>query len=73
MNTAIYAHAAELERIHQPHPLDFRYLEDFIEDVEANGQLRIVENDRTMTRGRLRDVGRQQLGPAWRNQPAEFI
>ena len=29
----------EMERIHNPHPLDFRYLEDYIEDVEENGQI----------------------------------
>lgn len=32
-------HAHELERVHNPHPLDFRYLEDSIEEVEANGQI----------------------------------
>jgi N-acyl homoserine lactone hydrolase len=31
--------------VHEPHPLDFRYLEDYIEDVEANGQLRVVRED----------------------------
>ncbi|MBL0715192.1 MAG: N-acyl homoserine lactonase family protein [Desulfosarcina sp.] len=41
----IYVHAAELEAIHNPHPLDFRYLEDFIEDVEANGQLEVIEEE----------------------------
>jgi len=45
VNAVIYVHAAELARIHNPHPLDFRYLEDYIEDVEANDQLRIVEGD----------------------------
>jgi glyoxylase-like metal-dependent hydrolase (beta-lactamase superfamily II) len=31
--------------IHDPHPLDFRYVEDYIEDVEDNGQIRLVEAD----------------------------
>ena len=51
VNAEIYVHAAELESIHHPHPLDFRYLEDFIEDVEDNGQLRIVEADREIRPG----------------------
>ncbi|MFP4040078.1 MAG: N-acyl homoserine lactonase family protein [Desulfosudaceae bacterium] len=40
-----YCHDRELSRVHQPHPLDFRYLEDFIEEVEENGQIRIVTED----------------------------
>ncbi|MGB5987362.1 MAG: N-acyl homoserine lactonase family protein [Desulfobacterales bacterium] len=44
-NAAIYVHRAELAHIHDPHPLDFRYLEDYIEDVEANGQLILLEDD----------------------------
>jgi glyoxylase-like metal-dependent hydrolase (beta-lactamase superfamily II) len=43
---AVYVHKNELNSIHNPHPLDFRYLEDFIEDVEANGQLEIIRQDR---------------------------
>jgi len=44
-NAVIYTHALEIAHVHDPHPLDFRYLEDYIEDVEANGQLRIVHED----------------------------
>jgi len=44
-NAAIYVHENELRRIHDPHPLDFRYLEDYIEDVEANGQIRTVSGN----------------------------
>ncbi len=44
-NATIFVHEKELERIHDPHPLDFRYLEDYIEDVEANGQIRTVPGD----------------------------
>lgn len=50
-NATIYTHAKELEHIHDPHPLDFRYLEDFIEDVEDNGQLEIVTDDREIVPG----------------------
>ncbi|MDY7038788.1 MAG: N-acyl homoserine lactonase family protein [Thermodesulfobacteriota bacterium] len=44
-NAEIYVHEKELERIHNPHPLDFRYLEDYIEDVEENGQIRTISHD----------------------------
>ena len=44
-NAEIYVHEKEMERIHDPHPLDFRYLEDFIDDVEENGQIRILNRD----------------------------
>ena len=45
VNAEIYVHEKELERIHSPHPLDYRYLEDYIEDVEENGQIRKISND----------------------------
>ena len=45
VNAEIFVHEKELVRIHDPHPLDFRYLEDFIEDVEANGQIRTLDRD----------------------------
>ncbi|GAB7023853.1 N-acyl homoserine lactonase family protein [Salidesulfovibrio brasiliensis] len=44
-NARIYVHEKELEHIHDPHPLDFRYLEDFIDDVEDNGQLEVLSGD----------------------------
>lgn len=44
-NAVFYVHEKELERIHDPHPLDFRYLEDYIEDVEENGQIDTVNED----------------------------
>jgi N-acyl homoserine lactone hydrolase len=44
-NAQIWVHAAELARIHDPHPLDYRYLADHIEDVEENGQLRVIDTD----------------------------
>ena len=34
-----------LERIHNPHPLDFRYLVDYIEDVEDNGQIKAITKE----------------------------
>jgi len=50
-NAIIYVHEKELRRIHDPHPLDFRYLEDFIEDVEANGQIKTISEDREIVPG----------------------
>ncbi|KPJ76471.1 MAG: MBL fold metallo-hydrolase [Deltaproteobacteria bacterium SG8_13] len=50
-NAAIYVHEKELKNIHNPHPLDFRYLEDFILDVEESGQLRPVSGDREIVPG----------------------
>jgi N-acyl homoserine lactone hydrolase len=44
-NAEIYAHEKELEHIHDPHPLDYRYLEDYIEDVEENGQVKALSGD----------------------------
>ncbi len=44
-NATFYVHPLELEHIHNPHPLDYRYLEDYILDVEDNGQIRLVEHD----------------------------
>jgi len=45
VNADIYVHENELKSIHDPHPLDFRYLEDYIDDVEENGQLKIITDD----------------------------
>ncbi|GAB6907748.1 Metallo-beta-lactamase family protein [Desulfosarcina cetonica] len=50
-NAEFVVHAREMERIHDPHPLDFRYVEDYIEDVEANGQLRIIDDDTQIADG----------------------
>ena len=45
INARFFVHEKELERIHSPHPLDFRYVEDYIEDVEENGQIRTLDGD----------------------------
>ncbi|MBW1892450.1 MAG: N-acyl homoserine lactonase family protein [Deltaproteobacteria bacterium] len=44
-NATFFIHEKELETIHNPHPLDYRYLEDYIEDIEENRQIEIVTND----------------------------
>ena len=50
-NALFYVHEKELERIHNPHPLDFRYLEDYIEDVEENGQIRSIKENQEILPG----------------------
>ncbi len=50
-NATIYVHEKELRRIHNPHPLDFRYLEDYIDEVEANGQIETIDTDREIVPG----------------------
>jgi len=50
-NAVFYAHARELATIHEPHPLDYRYLEDYVLDVEENGQIRTVTEDMEIVPG----------------------
>jgi len=44
-NAVFYVHEKEMERIHNLHPLDFRYNEDFVTDVEKNGQIKTISED----------------------------
>jgi N-acyl homoserine lactone hydrolase len=44
-NAVFYIHEKEMERIHNLHPLDFRYNEDFVTDIEKNGQIRTLSGD----------------------------
>ncbi|MFH1077187.1 MAG: N-acyl homoserine lactonase family protein [Pseudomonadota bacterium] len=50
-NATIYTHEKELERIHNPHPLDYRYLEDYISEVEENGQIKPIQKDQEILPG----------------------
>lgn len=52
-NAEIYVHQDEMESIHDPHPLDYRYLEDYIDDVEENGQIRTLSGDTEIAPGIL--------------------
>lgn len=45
INARFYVHRKELDHVHEPHPLDFRYLEDYVEDVEEAGQVVAVDGD----------------------------
>jgi glyoxylase-like metal-dependent hydrolase (beta-lactamase superfamily II) len=50
-NARFYVHEKELEAVHNPHPLDYRYLEDYIEDVEDNGQIKVLTVDTDIVPG----------------------
>ncbi|MBF0523600.1 MAG: N-acyl homoserine lactonase family protein [Deltaproteobacteria bacterium] len=45
VNAAIYVHQLEIDHVHNPHPLDFRYNEDFILEVEERGQIKTIDRD----------------------------
>ncbi|MCF8086803.1 MAG: N-acyl homoserine lactonase family protein [Desulfotignum sp.] len=50
-NARFFVHEKELESVHNPHPLDYRYLEDYIEDVEDNGQIQVLTADTDIVPG----------------------
>jgi len=50
-NAKIYVHEKEMEHAYNPHPLDFRYLEDYIDDVKENGQIITVNEDTEVVPG----------------------
>jgi len=52
-NAEIVVHEKEMESIHDPHPLNYRYLEDYIEDVEENGQIKTITKDTEIVPGIL--------------------
>lgn len=45
VNAIFYVHENELKQIHNPHPLDFRYNEDFIAEIEQKGQIVQLKED----------------------------
>ncbi len=45
VNAKFYVHEKELETIHNYHPLDFRYVEDYIYEIEQNGQIVALSGD----------------------------
>lgn len=45
VNAIFYVHEKEIEQIHNPHPLDFRYNEDFIVEIEQKGQILTLKED----------------------------
>jgi len=50
-NARFYIHENELESVHNPHALDYRYLEDYVEDIEENGQISVVKKDMEIVDG----------------------
>jgi len=50
-NAVFYIHEKELEHIRNPHPLDFRYLEDFIMEISDAGQIEALSGDREIVPG----------------------
>lgn len=50
-NATFFVHRKELDRIHDPHPLDFRYNEDFIADIEDNQQIHALDGDQEIVPG----------------------
>jgi glyoxylase-like metal-dependent hydrolase (beta-lactamase superfamily II) len=51
VNARFYIHELELAAIHNPHPLDYRYVEDYILEIEAAGQIEPVTYDREIVPG----------------------
>lgn len=50
-NAVFYIHEKELETISNPHPLDYRYVEDFIFEIREAGQIRTVSTDQELLPG----------------------
>lgn len=50
-NARFYIHARELDTIRKYHPLDFRYVEDFIYEIDENKQIEIVQEDMELLPG----------------------
>ncbi len=51
VNAKFYVHEKEIKRIHNPHPLDYRYVEDFILEVEEAGQIITLNEDTEIVPG----------------------
>jgi glyoxylase-like metal-dependent hydrolase (beta-lactamase superfamily II) len=44
-NAKFYIHKLEMEQVHNPKPLDFRYELEFVEGIEEAGKIVVVEGD----------------------------
>jgi N-acyl homoserine lactone hydrolase len=51
LNARFFIHEKEMATIKNPHPLDFRYVEDYILEIEENKQIEIVREDREILPG----------------------
>jgi len=52
VNAEIFVHEREMEVIRAWHPMDYRYVEDFVDEVEERGQLRLL----SMEEGEEREI-----------------
>ena len=50
-NARFFIHAKELETIENPHPLDYRYVEDFIFEIRDREQIEVVRADGELVPG----------------------
>ncbi len=50
-NARFLIHQKELETIKNYHPLDFRYVEDFIHEIEENNQIEVIKEDQEVIPG----------------------
>jgi len=50
-NARFYIHEQELQTISKPHPLDYRYVEDFIFEIRAADQIEVIREDRELFPG----------------------
>lgn len=51
VNARFCIHEKELAAIHAPHPLDFRYVEDYILEIEQAGQIDSISSDQEIVPG----------------------
>ncbi len=50
-NARFFIHEQEMISVYDPHPLDYRYLEDYVDDIKENNQIEIVTSDRDIVDG----------------------
>jgi N-acyl homoserine lactone hydrolase len=50
-NATFYVHELELEHLHNAHPLDYRYLVDYLEDIIEKGMIKAVKGGEEIVPG----------------------
>jgi len=50
-NAVFYIHEKEMEAAYNPHPLDYRYLEDYVDEIKENDQIIYVSGDMEIVPG----------------------
>jgi len=51
VNAVFYAHELEFETLYHPHPLDFRYMAEFVEEIDQAGQMVHLKEDKEIVPG----------------------